>query len=144
MADLCPVCAVKHRSITADQCRDRKMTERTLQDRVVYRAKKYGWRVAHAGRGQVGASGAFITPMSPGWPDLTCAKANYPILFIELKREQGVIEPEQREWLDLLNRTGNQAVVIRPSNLRGGYVDILFSRSPADAGSNEPIQQRES
>ena len=116
------------------------MTEASLQSRVVYRAKKHGWRVAHAGRGQVGASGAFVTPMSPGWPDLTCAKAGYPLLFLELKREQGTIEDEQHTWLDLLNRTGNQAVVIRPSNLRGGYVDILFSRSPADAGSDEPIR----
>ena len=82
----CPHCGVKHRTLTPDQCVDRSMSERKLQDRVMYRAKKYGYKVAHAGRGFVGddeeGGGQFITPMSPGWPDLTCAKAGHKLIFL--------------------------------------------------------------
>ena len=102
MTDPCPHCAVKHRSITADQCLDRSMSEKTLQSRVMGRAKRRGWTIAHAGKGWVGGSddekGSWITPMSPGWPDLTLAKAGHRLLFFEFKREQGEVEPEQEVW----------------------------------------------
>ena len=107
------------------------MSERTLQDRVVDRAKRRGWRVAHAGKGWVGDSetgnGQFITPMAPGWPDLTLAKAGHRLIFMELKKEQGIVSDEQVEWLQLLNQTGNVAVVIRPSDLRMGRVNLILN-----------------
>src|SRR4051812_521758 len=110
----CPVCGVKHRTKTPEECADERMSERVLQDRVVDRAKRRGWKVAHAGKGWVGdqesGAGQFITPMSPGWPDLTLAKEGYRLLFIELKREAGVVDEKQVEWLQLLNMTGNVAV----------------------------------
>lgn len=111
--------------LSPEQRKDRLMTEATLQSRVQYRARKYGWKVAHAGRGAVGAFG-FVTPMSPGWPDLTLAKAHRPLLFIELKRELGRVEPEQVEWLQLLNQCGARAIIIRPSHLRDGTVDTIL------------------
>ena len=41
------------------------MSEKTLQARVIYRAKKLGWKVAHAGKGWVGdqetGEGQFVT-----------------------------------------------------------------------------------
>jgi hypothetical protein len=106
------------------------MTERKLQDSVVGRAKRRGWVVAHAGKGFVGSAedgtGQFATQMSPGWPDLTLAKAGHHLLFIELKREQGEVSEEQWEWLKLLNRCGAYAIIIRPSDLRTGVLnDIL-------------------
>ena len=124
----CPTCGKKHRELTAEQCADRKMTEATLQARVVYRAKKYGWRVAHAGKGVT--AGGWVTQMSPGWPDLTLAKAGHSLLFMELKREQGEVAPEQGDWIALLRLCGVDAVVVRPSNLRGGYVDARLSQAP--------------
>lgn len=110
------------------------MSERTLQSRVVDRAKRRGWRVAHAGRGWVGdqetGQGQFVTPMSPGWPDLFLVKPTAPAgrraIAIELKREQGEVEPEQWEWLELLNLCGIPAVVIRPSDLREGRVNAIL------------------
>lgn len=124
----CANCGVKHRSLTAEQCEDRAMSEVDLQKRVIYRLKRDGWKFAHAGRAWVGGegdAGHWVTPMSKGWPDLTCAKAGHRLVFLELKREQGEVEPEQLEWLALLNATGARAVVIRPSDLREGRVDAI-------------------
>ena len=127
----CPNCGVKHRSKTPEQCVDERMSEKVLQSRVVERAKRRGWRVAHAGKGLVGATeeggGRFITPMAPGWPDLTLAKAGSRLIFMELKRETGELSPEQVEWLQLLNLTGNVAVVVRPSDLRMGRVNAILN-----------------
>ena len=135
MREACPHCGVKHRDITADQCLDRQMSEKTLQSRVVGRAKRRGWAVAHAGKGWVGGSddgkGSWVTPMAAGWPDLTLAKAGHQLIFLELKREQGELEPEQVVWLQLLNECGARAVVVRPSDLREGRVKaILDEGSP--------------
>lgn len=131
----CANCGVRHRSRTAEECQDRQMSERTLQDRVMDRAKRRGWKVAHAGKGWVGGDeeggGQWVTPMSPGWPDLTLAKDGHRLIFLELKKEEGVVEPEQEEWRRLLNATGNRAVVIRPSDLREKRVNsILDEGSP--------------
>jgi hypothetical protein len=124
-ADFCPNCGVKHRTITVDQCKDRKMSESKLRERVIYRAQKYGWKDAHAGRLQL-ADGRWITPMSKGWPDDTFAKPGHRIIFMELKKELGEVEPEQVDWLQLLNQTGNYAIVVRPSDLREGRVEQIF------------------
>lgn len=111
------------------------MSEKTLQDRVRDRAKRRGWRVAHAGRGWVGdregGEGQFITPMAPGWPDLTLAKSGHRLIFMELKKELGEVDDEQIAWLQLLNSTGNHAIIVRPSDLREGRVtQILNEGSP--------------
>jgi hypothetical protein len=110
------------------------MSEKTLQDRVVGRAKRRGWTVAHAGKGLVGDISAgearFVTPMSPGWPDLTLAKAGNRLLFIELKREQGEVSEDQWIWLTLLNLCGACAIIVKPSDLREGRVTAIL-----DAGS---------
>lgn len=129
---LCPNCGTKHRTLTPAQCIDRSMTERALQDSVVGRAKRRGWKVAHAGKGFVGGSeeagGQFITPMSPGWPDLTLAKAGHRLIFLELKRERGEVSDDQWFWLTLLNECGASAVIIRPSDLREGRVTAILTQ----------------
>lgn len=127
----CTNCGVRHRSLTPEQCLDRTMSERTLQNRVVDRAKRRGWKVAHAGKGWVGdhetGTGQFITPMAPGWPDLTLAKEGHSLIFIELKREQGEVDDDQWFWLRLLNKTGNFAIIVRPSDLRSGKVTSVLN-----------------
>lgn len=106
------------------------MPERTLQDRVVSRARRRGWKVAHAGRGYVGneETGQFITPMAPGWPDLMMFKAGmeHPAMAWELKREQGELSEDQVYWLQLLNDCGIPAIVIKPSDLREGRVNAIL------------------
>ena len=72
-----------------------------------------------------------MTPMSPGWPDLTLARAGSRIIFMELKREQGEVAEEQWVWLRLLNLCGARAIIVRPSDLREGRVnEILDKGSP--------------
>ncbi len=132
---LCPNCGQRHRTLTPEQCKDRSMTERALQDSVVGRARRRGWKVAHAGKGFVGdqdtGTGQFITPMAPGWPDLTLAKAGHRLIFMELKRERGEVSEDQWFWLQLLNLCGARAIIVRPSDLREGRVnEILTKGSP--------------
>lgn len=129
----CPHCGVKHRTITADQCEDRNMSEATLQSRVIAQARRRHWKVAHAGKGWVGdmdtGIGQYVTPMSPGWPDLMLfnPKASFPVVAMELKREEGIVSPEQVEWLDLMARCGIPAVIVRPSDLRAGRVRAILA-----------------
>lgn len=131
LAEFCPHCGVKHRTITPDQCADRRMSEKTLQDRIVGRAKTRGWKVAHAGRGIAAfdkdGNPIFVTPMAKGWPDLFLLNARQRrSLVIECKREEGELEPEQVEYLQLFNVCGIPAVVIRPSDLREGRVNAIL------------------
>ena len=132
MTDPCGNCGKRHRLLTTDQCIDRSMSEKTLQDRVRDRAKRRGWQVAHAGRGYVGnaetGEGQFVTPMAPGWPDFTLAKAGHHLIFIEFKKELGEVDEKQWQWLTLLNMTGNKAIIVRPSDLREGRVTAILNQ----------------
>jgi len=130
LGEPCGNCGVKHRSITYEQCLDNSMSERTLQDRVVGRAKRRGWKVAHAGRAWVGDkdNGQFITPMAKGWPDLTLAKEGHALIFLELKREDGEVDDDQWTWLRLLGLTGNKVAIIRPHHLRDGTVKAILNQ----------------
>lgn len=127
----CKHCGTRHRTLSEDDCLDRSMAEKVLQDRVVGRAKRRGWKVAHAGKGWVGdqetGKGQFITPMAPGWPDLTLAKEGHALIFLELKRQLGEVDDDQWFWLRLLARTGNMVAIIRPSDLRTGIVTAILN-----------------
>lgn len=129
--DACANCGVRHRTLTLEQCQDRSMSEKTLQQKVRERAKRRGWKVAHAGKlwlpGKGDNEGQWITPMSAGWPDLTLAKEGHHLVFIELKREDGKVDDEQWEWLRLLGLTGNKVAIIRPSDLREGRVTAMLN-----------------
>lgn len=125
----CPNCGVKHRTLTFEECVDRNMSEATLQERFVGRAKRRGWKVAHAGRAWVGdrENGQFITPMAKGWPDLTLAKEGHALIFVELKRQDGEVDDDQWTWLRLLGSTGNKVAILRPSDLRDGTVTAILN-----------------
>lgn len=130
-SDACPHCGVHHRSLTADECADRAMSERTLQSRVVGRAKRRGWLVAHAGRGIAAftkdGEPVFLTQMSKGWPDLFMLhKKAGRVLVIECKKEMADLEPDQIAWMQAFLACGIPAVMVKPSDLRLGRVsDIL-------------------
>lgn len=131
-AEPCPSCGkvIIHRK-GLGWCQDNEMSEKTLQNRIISRARTRGWKVAHVGRGWVGdlatGDGQYVTSMSPGWPDLTLAKVGHHLIFFELKREAGIVEPEQMEWLKLINSTGNYGIVLRPSDLRSGVVKTILT-----------------
>lgn len=108
------------------------MSEKTLQSRVRERAKRRGWKVNHVGRGIAAfdATGnpIFVTAADPGFPDLMLAKEGHALIWIELKREDGVVSNEQVVWLQLLNRCGCRGIVVRPSDLRLGRVNTILSQ----------------
>lgn len=132
-APICPSCKkpVKHRA-GVNWCIDHRMSEATLQKRVMYRAKKRQFTVAHAGRGWVGdhetGVGQFITPMLKGWPDLFFLKEGFttPAFWMELKKEDE--QPDEDQWriMKLLIACGIPGAVIRPSDLREGRVDAIL------------------
>lgn len=130
----CPSCGkvIVHRK-GLGWCQDHQMSERTLQTRIVGRAKTRGWTVAHAGRGWVGdletGAGTFVTQMMPGWPDLFFLNPKatpFKAFAAELKREDGVESPEQVKMRHLLNSCGIPCVVLRPSDLREGRVNAIL------------------
>jgi hypothetical protein len=112
--------------LTDDERADRKMSEKTLNARVLYRAKKYGWRVVRIQRSMVGGpQGSFRTGTVKGFPDLVLFKPLGPtfheeggILFRELKKELGKLDPEQEAWRDLIRSAGGDWGLWRPSDLR--------------------------
>lgn len=122
----CPHCGVKHRTKTPDECYDERMSERTLQNRVVARAKRQGWVVKHVGKGLTGADGVWVST-AKGFPDLFLLhEGQQRALAIELKREHGEYEDGQLEYLQLLNICGVPAVTIRPHHLRDGTVAAIL------------------
>lgn len=109
--------------LTDQERADRQMTEAAFQRRVIYRARRSGWRAVHFHAASVGSDGeeVFITPVSgdaKGFPDLILVKPGRQPIFAELKRELGKLSPEQWAWLDLLIAAGQNAVIWRPSMLR--------------------------
>ncbi len=128
----CGNCGVRHRTKTTVECIDGNMSEKVLQDRVFARAKRKGWKVAHAGRGIAAfdreGKPIFVTAMARGWPDAFMLNPRHdpPVLVIEFKRQDGVVEPDQLEWLAMMNECGIPAVVIRPEQLRDGTVKAIL------------------
>ena len=117
------------------------MPEKTLNARVLYRAKKRGWRVVRIQRSQVGIDGIHRTGTVKGFPDLMLFKA-FPkmtddwkpsdfdggIVFVELKKELGKLDPEQEAWRDLIRGAGGDWHVFRPSDLRAGIIEEELNR----------------
>ena len=58
----------------------------------------------------------------PGYPDLTLV-GRQGVAFRELKSEDGVLRPEQREWRDALLMAGADWAIWRPSDYESGRVE---------------------
>lgn len=81
-------------------------TEDEFQSRVIDLAHAFGWYVAHfrpvrtfTAQGQA----RWMTPVQAdgsGFPDLVLVRDR--VLFVELKRDNGALDPKQREWRDKL------------------------------------------
>ena len=84
------------------------MTEAELRARVVALAHARGWRVFSL----PAAKTRRPVKDASGYPDLTLARDGRA-LWIELKQEQGVMSPQQMDWLRALPACH----VIRPSDL---------------------------
>jgi len=133
LAPLCPSChkAVRHRK-GVEWCEDNEMSERTLQDRIRDRAKRRGWEPVHIGKAvpaydETGKP-IWITSAPEGWPDLLLFKAGmpYPVIAMELKKQNNEPTEAQLGWLALLNACGIPAVVVKPADLREGRVNAIL------------------
>jgi hypothetical protein len=87
----------------------RAMTENQLKHAVLMVAREHGWLVYHVQQGVIRNAG------DHGFPDLVLAR-NGEVRFIELKREQGNLEPDQMAWMRALPHVE----VLRPSDLKSG------------------------
>lgn len=109
------------RKLTDAERELRAMTEAQFLNRVKYRARKHGWKLFHVHPALVGGpEGRMVTATTKdgkGFPDCLLAKPGRQLIFAELKRETGVVAPEQWAWLELLIDSGQYAVVWRPSDL---------------------------
>lgn len=95
-------------------------SEADFQARVIELARATKWRVAHfrAVRVQRANGTTFYqTPVQAdgeGFPDLVLVRDR--VLFAELKRENGKLEPKQRVWLDAIHAAGGTFYTWRPSD----------------------------
>jgi len=69
-------------------------------------ARVMGWRCYHTLRSK---------GSEPGYPDWTLVRDR--VVFLELKREAGVVSDAQREWLTALRNGGAEVYVVRPRHL---------------------------
>lgn len=109
----------------------RALTEDDWRDSVLDYAESFGWSVAYfrAGRTAYG----WRTPVGAdgkGWPDLTLVRER--IVFAELKRETGELEPEQTEWRDRILAAGGEWYLWRPRDA-DRVLEVLRRRSPGGA-----------
>jgi hypothetical protein len=95
------------------------MTERDLQTLVLDAACLGGWLRYHTFDSRRSA---------PGFPDLILARGT-ELLAVELKSSTGRVGPEQRDWLEALDRCGIETAVIRPRDA-DELVARLVSRTP--------------
>jgi hypothetical protein len=97
--------------VTAQEWDLRAMTENQLKHSVLDIARSRGWKVYHVPQSRIPSSG------DAGFPDLVLARVG-ELRFVELKREQANLSPEQMDWMHHLPGV----IVLRPSDLDSGRV----------------------
>jgi hypothetical protein len=93
------------------------MTENDLKQAVLLMARREGWAVYHVPQASIAHKGG-----GAGYPDLTLARDG-EVIWIELKAEKGVLEPQQAKWIAILPASH----VIRPSDWYSGRVAELLA-----------------
>ncbi len=84
------------------------MNEREFQAQVVELATWMGWRVYHTYDSRRSHA---------GFPDLVLVRAPR-VIFAELKSEKGIVSPDQRNWLGVLQACpGVEAYLWRPADI---------------------------
>lgn len=100
------------------------MTEAELQTNVRQAARLGGWLTYHTNDSR---------RSDKGFPDLVFV---HPItgrtVYAELKSERGRIRPEQRQWIEALERGGHDVHVWRPAHWTDGTIThVLLSERVA-------------
>jgi hypothetical protein len=105
------------------QLQARAMSEAQLQNQIIAMARFHGFTHAyhtHDSRRSVA-----------GFPDLVLVSARQKrVLYRELKRERGRVEPEQQDWIDTLIAAGQDAAIWRPRHLFLGEIEASLKGRP--------------
>lgn len=111
------------KKLTEEEKTLRQITERDWQSHVTKIATVKGWRYYHPPDNR--PVNGRIQKVISGFPDLCLIKGNR-MIFVELKRETGIVSPEQIEWHDAIKNCGIEVYIWRPSDLHF-LVGILSS-----------------
>ena len=96
------------------------MLENEFQKQVIEVAKYLGWKVFHDYDSRRNES---------GFPDLVLIHPKRGrLLFRELKKADGRVRPEQKDWLLWLSNAGEDAGVWRPSDMDSGRIQRELQR----------------
>ena len=82
-------------------------TEKAWQMTVVSAAAHLGWECYHT---------YFSLRSHPGYPDLTLVHPVHGVVWMELKRQKGLVTEAQEQWINLLQTAGQRAGVFRPND----------------------------
>lgn len=99
----------------------RQISERDWQTHVLKIADLKGWKYYHPPDNR--PVNGRIQKVVSGYPDLCLIKGSR-MIFAELKREKGIVSPEQQEWIAAIKGCGIEVYVWRPSDLQS-LVEIL-------------------
>jgi hypothetical protein len=99
----------------------RLVKERDWQNLVIQLATARGWKHYHPPDNK--PVNGRIQKVVAGFPDLVLIK-NGRMVFAELKREKGVLSPEQASWIVEIKACGIECYVWRPSQV-ALVIDIL-------------------
>lgn len=113
--------------------------EADFQEHIIGIAHENGWRVAHFRPVRIQrANGSvyYATPVAAdgeGFPDLVLVRDR--VLFVEVKRENGILEPLQKEWMKALLTGGAEHFTWRPSDLDN--IRRILSAQPRGKSATE-------
>lgn len=67
-----------------------------------------------------------------GVPDLQIfePRGEYHGLLLEIKTKKGVASPEQKEWIELLNKRGYKAIICKGTDECMKAIDNYFNEAP--------------
>ena len=102
------------KKLTAEDKYYREQSEKQFMSFVIARSMMNGWKHYHPPDNKPDKNGRVQYGIVKGFPDLTLVKGKR-LVFVELKTETGRLMAEQKEWLALLEATGAECYVWRPS-----------------------------
>ena len=113
----------EYRALVAAQ-----MTEAALQTHVESLARDLGWLHYHGAdnRPVTAKSGRrYVQRITPGFPDLVLVRGP-ALLFAELKRQTGRVDPAQRHWHRALEEAGHPVHLWRPLDYLDGTIAAVL------------------
>ena len=114
---------------------DGQLKEREWQKQVEEALDTFGWEHWHVPPNVVVCPSChrkIYRGIKKGFPDLFCLKEPYPPVWIELKRERGQLEAEQKQMHRTLRACGQIVIHARPRD-REQLFDVLAHPEKAAA-----------